>query len=224
MIISYYGHSCFKIETKPGGRGAGERLAIYIDPFEAKIGLKPPSGRADLVLITHQHYDHNNTKALRGEYFLIENPGEYAYHGISIVGVKNFHDNSQGNERGVNAAYILESEDIRICHLGDIGQKIEKNDIEAFEDIDILMIPVGGKYTIGPKEAAELVRLLEPAIVIPMHYKVGGSNIDILGPESFYEELGHTPEGKTSKLVLKKNQLKEGSMTVVEMAVGNGSA
>ena len=224
MIISYYGHSCFKIETKPGGRGAGERLNIYIDPFEAGIGLKPPSGKADLVLVTHQHTDHNNIKALRGDYFLVQHPGEYAYRGISITGIKTFHDAAQGQERGTNTAYVLETEDIRICHLGDLGHKLEKSDIEAFEGIDILMIPVGGSYTIGAKEAAETVRLLEPSMVIPMHYNVPGLTVDIAGPDAFYEELGHKPEGKTAKLVLKKNQLKEGEMGVVELAVGNGNS
>jgi len=224
MIITYYGHSCFKIETKPGGRGAGERLNIYVDPFDSSVGLKPPSGKADLVLVTHDHHDHNNIKGLRGDYFLVNHPGEYTYRGISIAGFKTYHDGSSGTERGLNAVYLIESEDIKIAHLGDLGHPLDKDQMESMEGIDILMIPVGGTYTLSIKEAVELIKILEPAMIIPMHYKSEKTAIDDLKPASdFYAAWGKSPEGLTGKLVLKKNQIKEGEMAVIEMAIGNGN-
>lgn len=224
MIITYYGHSCFKIETKPGGRGTGDRLSIYIDPFDASVGFKPPVGRADLVLVTHAHHDHNNISALKGDYFLVSNPGEYTYRGISINGMKTYHDKTQGSERGLNTAYLIESEDIRIAHLGDLGHALDKDQLEAMEGVDVLMIPVGDTYTLSLKEAVELAKIIEPAIIIPMHYHAEKSSVSDLKPASeFFEAWGKSPEGITPKLVLKKNQIKEGEMAIVELGIGNGN-
>lgn len=198
MTISWYGHSCFKIEVKEG--------SILTDPFSKDIGLKPPRIKDDLVLVTHQHYDHNNVEDAPPQAMLINGPGEYEKNGIYIKGILSYHDKQQGKERGLNTIYILKAEDIKICHLGDFGQdKFEGHQLDDIGDVDILMIPVGGKYTIDYKEAVELIGLIEPKIIIPMHYKVKGLDVDIESEDKFVKELGLTPEKVDKFKIVKKN-------------------
>lgn len=183
MTISWFGHSCFRIESKDG--------SILIDPFSKEIGLRPPKIKDDLVLVTHQHFDHNNTEGAEPGTFIIEGPGEYEKQGVAVRGIFSYHDNSEGKERGINTIYCLKTEDIKVCHLGDLGQdKLTDEQVEAIGDIDILMIPVGGNYTIGAKQATGVITQIEPKIIIPMHYKVPGLTVDIDGPEKFLKELG----------------------------------
>ena len=165
MQISWFGHSCFRLEAKEG--------SILIDPFSKEIGLKPPKIKDDIVLVTHEHYDHNNVADANYEAFVIRNPGEYEKSGIQIQGIPSWHDNTNGSERGPNTIYVMTAEEITLCHLGDLGQeKLTDQQVEAIGDVDVLMIPVGGNYTIGPKEAVEVISQIGPKIVMPMHYKI----------------------------------------------------
>ena len=187
MTITWFGQSCFRIETKEG--------SVLTDPFSKEIGLKPPRIKDDIILVTHQHMDHNNIGDANPEAFIIQNPGEYEKQGIAIRGIPSFHDNKQGVERGPNTIYVLKAEEMTLCHLGDLGQeKLTDQQVEDIGDIDILMVPVGGTYTINAKEAAVVINQIEPKIVIPMHYKVQGLTVPIDGPEKFVKELGLTPE------------------------------
>ena len=218
MNIQYYGHSCFKITTKPAGRGQND-VIVFLDPFSKKIGLRPPQGQADIVLVSHDHSDHNNVEALKGEPDVIDIPGEYSVKGINIVGMKTFHDDKNGEERGLNTEFLLDSEDLRVCHLGDLGADLTEKQLEAIDAVDVLMIPIGGKYTIDSKKAMELVRKIEPKIVIPMHYKMEGTTADIADEKSFCAEIGNCPTGKVSKLNLKKKDLEGKSMETILMGV-----
>ena len=169
MTITWYGHSCFKIDNQGG------HLTIITDPFDKKIGLTPPRGNADIITISHNHYDHNNVKAISGEPFVIETPGEYEVKEIRILGVPGYHDNEKGKERGINIIYLIKIDGIKICHLGDMGQeKLTDKQLELINDVDILMIPVGGVYTIDAKKAVKIIKQIEPSIIIPMHYKLPG--------------------------------------------------
>jgi len=218
MNIQYYGHSCFKITTKPAGRGR-EEVIIFIDPFDKSVGLRPPQGQADLALVTHNHPDHNNVAALKGEPYVIDIPGEYSIKGVNIVGLNSFHDDKNGELRGLNTFYILESEDLRICHLGDLGSDLSEKQLEDINGIDVLMIPIGGKYTIDGKKAAEIIKRIEPKIAIPMHFKMKGSILDIDDEKKFCGEMGNCPREKISKLNLKKKDLEEKNMEVVLMGI-----
>jgi L-ascorbate metabolism protein UlaG (beta-lactamase superfamily) len=216
MQIEYCGHSCFKFSTKP--LADQDKVTAVIDPFGKKLGIKPPRGNADLVLVTHEHYDHNDTSSLKGDFFLINNPGEYSFRGISIIGLQTYHDDQGGKLRGLNTIYIIESEDFRICHLGDLGHLLEKNQLDKIGEVDVLMVPVGGKYTIGPQEAVKIMRSIEPSMVIAMHYNVPGLKVEGLGGvDDFYKELGVKPQEKLTKLKLKKGKLEEGETDVVEL-------
>jgi L-ascorbate metabolism protein UlaG (beta-lactamase superfamily) len=207
MKISYLGRSCFKLEVKAETPTIEkDKLEIIFDPFPASLGLKPPVGDFDLVLISHDHSDHNAKEQLKKGFFLINGPGEYTYQGASVLGINTFHDAELGTVRGSNTVYKLETEGLKICHLGDLGCLLEKKQIDLLGEIDVLMIPVGGKYTLGPKEAVETIKMLEPTFIVPMHFSVPGLKIDDLEPvSSFYRELGMEPVRVDKKFVIKKN-------------------
>lgn len=177
-----------------------------IDPFSKEIGLRPPKIKDDLVLITHHHFDHDNIGEANSEAFIIDGPGEYEKRGISVRGISSFHDKTGGKERGLNTIYVIKSDDMTICHLGDFGQeKFEDHQLEEIGDVDILMVPIGGVYTIDYKEAIGAISQVEPKIVIPMHYKIKDVKIDIGGPEKFLKEIGLTPEKVDKFKIAKKN-------------------
>lgn len=208
MVITWLGQACFKIQSG--------NLVLVVDPFAKEVGFTPPRFRADIVLITHPHYDHANSESLTGDPFVATGPGEYEIKETYIKGIQTFHDSVEGKERGTNTIYRIELEDFKIAHLGDFGEKEMRNEtLEELGDIDILMLPVGGKYTIDAKEAARVVKQIEPRIVIPMHYKIPGLKIGLEGAEAFLKEF----DVKTSpqeKLVLKKKDLAgEGKTEVV---------
>lgn len=198
MTITWFGQSCFRIEAKEG--------SILIDPFSPDIGLKPPKIKDDLVLVTHEHYDHNNTGGAGPETFIIRTPGEYEKNGVAVLGVRSFHDKSEGKERGPNTIYVVKCEDMTLCHLGDLGQeKLTEQQVEEIGDVDILMVPVGGNYTIDHKEAVGVISQVEPKLVMPMHYKVKGLESDIESADKFVKELGLTPEKVDKFKIAKKN-------------------
>ena len=187
MTITWYGQSCFRLESKG--------TSVLVDPFSKEIGLRAPRLNDNIFLVSHEHYDHNNIDGAPPESFVIRGPGEYEKLGVYVEGILSCHDNTQGTQRGLNTIYLIRMEDMRLCHLGDLGQgKLTDEQVEAIGDIDILFIPVGGKYTIDGKEAAEVVKQIEPKIIVPMHYKVDGLNIDIDGPQKFLKEIGIKPE------------------------------
>ena len=137
---------------------------------------------------------------------IIDGPGEYEKKGVYVRGIFSYHDKEQGKERGPNTMYVVRAEDITVCHMGDFGQaSFEKNQLDDIGDIDILMIPVGGKYTLDYKEAVQIIGQIEPKIIIPMHYKVKDLKVDIDGPEKFIKELGLTPEKVDKYKIAKKN-------------------
>ena len=209
MIIQWYGQACFRIQSG--------QTVIFIDPFAKTIGLTPPRGEAHIVLVSHHHPDHNNAHALSGEFFLADGAGEYEVKGVKIFGIPSFHDDKEGSERGPNTIFRLEAEDMTIVHLGDLGQKhLTDEQLEQLGEVDVLMIPVGGIYTVDGEEAAALVHKIEPKLVIPMHYKIKGLSVKLNDASVFLKELGH--EGSpVDKLTLKKKDLSEDRMQVVVM-------
>jgi L-ascorbate metabolism protein UlaG (beta-lactamase superfamily) len=211
MNIIWRGQSCFQISSSQGKNG---NVNIVIDPFSEGIGLKLPKMEADILLVTHQHYDHNNIKAIAGDPFVIQDPGEYDIKDFFIQGFYSFHDNVSGKERGSNTIYTISGgpEDINICHLGDFGQKeLTAEQIEKIGEVDILMIPVGGVFTVSAKEAAGIIAQIEPKITIPMHYHLPKLNLpskEKLGQvEDFLKELGIKKPEPLAKLSIKKKDI-----------------
>jgi len=210
MTLSWLGHSCFRLE--------GKEVSLLIDPFSKDIGLRPPRIKDQIVLVTHNHYDHANTEGAEAGSMIINGPGEYEVKGVYIQGIPSFHDNTGGAERGSNTIYSIKFEDITFCHLGDLGQEaLDEKQVDLIGDIDVLMVPVGGKYTIGAKEAVKVISQIEPKIIIPMHYKTPELNIDIESVDKFLKEVGLVPE-KLDKLKISQKNLPQEEMKLVVLS------
>jgi L-ascorbate metabolism protein UlaG (beta-lactamase superfamily) len=215
MIITWCGHSCFKIQNKLTAEG----ITVTTDPFDKKLGLKVPSFESDIVTISHDHYDHNNISALRGKPYVMKTAGEYDVKGVAVHGVESYHDKAEGKERGVNIMYKITMDDITISHLGDLGHVLDDKQLEVLVGTDILLVPVGGKYTLDAKKAVEVVSQIEPRIVIPMHYMVDGLKVEgIDGVEKFVKELGIKPT-EEEKLKITKKELPQEDMELVILSL-----
>lgn len=206
MDIIFLGHSSFRIK--------GKTASLVTDPFDpVMVGFKFPQVEADIVTVSHDHADHNQVSLVQNVKKTVLGPGEYEIMGISIIGIPVFHDDKKGRERGKNTIYVYEIDGLRLCHLGDLGHTLSEETLDEIGDIDILLIPVGGEYTIGPKEAAEVVQLIEPSYVLPMHYKMEGINPEVFanlsGLPEFLKETGLVHE-TLPKLSVGKEDLQEG--------------
>ena len=211
MKITWHGHSCFKIVTN--------NTVIVTDPFGKNIGLKPIRCEADIVTVSHEHYDHNNVSVLRGSPFIINEPGEYELKGVVIRGINSFRDKKQGEEKGLSTLFVIGAEGIRICHLGDLGQKeLTGEQLESLGDVDILLIPVGGIYTVDGEEAVKIINQIEPKIVIPMHYKIPNLTIKLQGVDNFLKEIGREKQ-IVERLVIKKKDLPKEEIRVIVMKI-----
>lgn len=211
MDITYLGHSSFKIKTKTA--------TVITDPFDPQmVGLKYSGVEGDIVTVSHHHPDHDAIGKVSEVKKVIDGPGEYEISGVSIIGYQSFHDNKKGEERGKNTIYIYETEGLRIAHLGDLGHALSDDLVNEMGSIDILMVPVGGTFTISPKEAVDVCSKIDPYFILPMHYKVPEmkeENFVGLEPkETFLKEIGQTVE-VLPKFSIKKEDIVEGQSTKV---------
>lgn len=163
MKIHWLGHACFLIET--------EKMRIVSDPFNEGVGYPIFKGAADLVTISHDHWDHNAVQLIGGDPFIVREAGSFLYKDIHIKGIACFHDKVQGKKRGSNLIYKISVDGINLLHLGDVGHVLTAEQVEEIGLNDILFLPVGGNYTVDAKEAYEITGQLKPKIVIPMHFK-----------------------------------------------------
>lgn len=217
MKIIWHGQSLFEVITLPKQNG---EIKIVIDPFDESLGLRVPKLNADILLTSHQHYDHSNIKAVSGEPFLIDGPGEYEVKGTYIKGISAFHDDSLGKERGKITIFTIETEEMKICHLSDFGQKeLTEKQLEEIGEVNILMIPVGGVYTISAREAAAIIKQIEPQIVIPMHYKIPEIKEKLEDLDKFLKVMGVKSSEHLEKLSIKKKDLAvEGETKIIVLA------
>lgn len=186
MEIRWFGQSCFEIKS-----GAG---TIVTDPYSDEIGFSLPKLSADLLTISHDHFDHNAKEKVTAQK-TITTPGEYEVGETKILSILSDHDNSGGVERGKNIIFRFLLDEISILHLGDFGAaKLTDIQLNEIGTVDILLIPVGGKYTINASEAVEIIKAIEPKIIIPMHYKIPGLNIDINPVDDFVTATNLRPE------------------------------
>ncbi|MDP3995970.1 MAG: MBL fold metallo-hydrolase [bacterium] len=205
MQINWKGQSCFQIIAS---QRKGNQVNIVIDPYSEDTGLKVPKLEADVLLVSHAHSDHNNIKAVGGNPFLIQGPGEYEVKETFIQGIPAFHDSVLGKEKGSNTIYTIEAEDLRICHLGDLGQKeLTPEQVEKIGEVDILMIPVGGTYTISAKEAVKIMSQIEPSIIIPMHYHLPKLKAKLDGIDDFFRVMGIKKLDSLARLSIKKKDI-----------------
>jgi len=182
MEIIWLGHSSFLIKDSNG-------KTIITDPFDDSVGYNIYSDIADIVTVSHPHFDHNYTEKIQGNPTIINTVGTFNIDGIIITGIPSFHDKMKGSKRGSNNIYIMEVDNYRICHLGDLGHLLSSDDIDKLGSIDILLIPVGGNFTIDGKEAAEVAKAINSHIVIPMHFKTPALSFPLDGVEPFLTSM-----------------------------------
>jgi L-ascorbate metabolism protein UlaG (beta-lactamase superfamily) len=191
LDVTWLGHGCFRLR--------GRSAAVVTDPYPPSIGLKLQRLDGDLVTVSHEHENHNYTQVMRDAYE-IRGPGEYEVAGVSVIGVPTFHDAEKGAKHGRNTVYLIEIDDVRVCHLGDLGHRLDDAEAEAISSPDVLLVPVGGNTAINAAQAAEVVRQLEPRFVVPMHYAIPGLKLQLDTLDRFLKEMAVTSTEPQPKL------------------------
>ena len=182
MLIQHIGHAEFLMETESGVR-------IVTDPYDASCGYPVRQITADVALVSHHHHDHDAVENLKGQPRVIDAAGSYTPESdVRITALRAFHDDAGGSKRGETLLFLIEAEGLRIAHLGDLGCALDEKQAEILRAPDVLMIPVGGFFTIDGKQAREIAEQLGAKVILPMHYKTEyNSDWPIAGPEAFLE-------------------------------------
>ena len=199
MEITWLGHSCFKLK--------GKQATVITDPFSPAIGYTLGKVMADIVTVSHPHPGHSYVQGVADEPRVLKSPGEYESGGVLTVGVHTFHDNEKGAQRGKNTVFVIDVDDVMICHLGDLGHVLTAEQVAEINGVDVLLIPVGNVSTIDAVQAAQIVRQLEPKIVIPMHYKTEAEKKDLETADRFLKEMGVKEAIAQPKLLVNKSSL-----------------
>jgi L-ascorbate metabolism protein UlaG (beta-lactamase superfamily) len=196
--ITWLGHSCFKVK--------GKEVVLVTDPCGSSIGYSPDEVEAQIVTLSHQHPGHSGLEIIEGSPKVLNGPGEYEVSEVFVTGIVTFHDTEEGSSRGKNTAYIIEMDEMKLCHLGDLGHLPSPQQAEDFSNVEVLFIPVGGVSTVDAKMAAEIVRRLSPRLVIPMHYQT--DIVDWLEPvDKFINEMGFKEIIPQSKISFTRSNL-----------------
>lgn len=204
MEITWYGQSCFRLS----GRGLA---SIVTDPYNGKVGLPPLKVRGDVVTISHDAPGHNNVSAVSGLRHTLVDPGEYEIGGVFITGIAT-HEQTEQVE---NVLFLFDFGNVVIAHLGDMATVPTQTKIEALEQVDVLLVPVGGGKSLNAAQAAELVSMIEPGIVVPMHYQLPGLDLDLEDVERFLKEMGVTEPEEESVLKLTSSNISSDTQVVL---------
>jgi L-ascorbate metabolism protein UlaG (beta-lactamase superfamily) len=213
MKIKWYGHAAFLITSDEGTK-------IIIDPYEpgafgGQLSYDKIKDQADIVLTSHDHADHNDTASLPGTPQVVKGSGPKTIKGIPIKGVSSYHDPSKGSERGTNTVFTIKVNQIQICHLGDLGHLLSDKELAEIGPVDILLIPVGGFFTIDPKEATRVAEQIKPKILIPMHFKTEKCGFPIAPVEDFLKGKTNVKRPKTSEATFDRATLPQQMEIVV---------
>lgn len=182
MKIKYLGHSCFKLTESTG-------TSVVCDPYDDSVGYDLPETSADAVTVSHHHFDHDCLEKVGGNPVVLDRETGYDLPGVEINAIKSFHDECRGKKRGENIIFKFRMDGVEVCHLGDLGEACSTDLIEMILPVNVLLIPVGGTYTIDAKMAKEYVDRIMPDIVIPMHYRAKGCKLDIDKVDEFLDEF-----------------------------------
>jgi L-ascorbate metabolism protein UlaG (beta-lactamase superfamily) len=215
MDITYLGHSSFKLRGKSAG--------VVTDPFDSEVGFVFPQVSADIVTVSHSHPDHAAAAKVAGTSrrprpFVVAAPGEYEILGVSVRAIAVFHDDQQGKIRGNNLIMVITVDGVHLVHLGDLGHSLTEAQVEDIGPVDVLMVPVGGVFTIGPQVAASVVENLDPSIVIPMHYrseKHSQAFKDMFSLPDFLKEMETETKESQEKLTVTAGNLPEETEVIV---------
>ena len=182
LQIRWHGHACFEIK---------DDVTLVTDPHDGKsIGIPAPSVAGDVILVSHDHYDHNSVKTVEKDGSKLVTDGRKRnVSDIEIRGVDSFHDEARGAKRGNNIMYKFTMDGVIFCHLGDLGHDLDEESVQKIGEVDILFVPIGGTFTVDDKQAWNVINKIKPKIIVPMHYKIGGLSLPIAGIDPF---LGQT--------------------------------
>jgi L-ascorbate metabolism protein UlaG (beta-lactamase superfamily) len=213
MKIKWYGHAAFLITSEQGTK-------IIIDPYEpgafgGQLSYGKIKDQVDIVLVSHDHADHNYTKDLLGTPQVVKGSGSKTVKGISIKGISTYHDSSKGSERGANTIFTFSIDGMKVCHLGDLGHILSEKELAEIGPVDILLIPVGGYFTIDPNEATRVAEQIKPKILIPMHFKTEKCGFPIAPVEDFLKGKTNTRRPKVSEATFEKATLPQQMEIVV---------
>lgn len=197
MKITWLGHSSFLIEDSKGRK-------LLTDPFDGSVGYKVYDDVADVVTISHHHFDHDYTEKIKGNPQIIDKVGLFNICDIDIASIASYHDKMKGEKRGENIIFTFKMDGYKLCHLGDLGCLLTEEDIQKIGTIDILFIPVGGNYTLDGKEASTVAKMLNSHIVIPMHFKTSAINFPLEGAENFITNMKNGDRIRTKSLTIER--------------------
>jgi len=202
MKVKWLGHSCFLVTSKGGVR-------IITDPYAVGGGINysPIKETADIVVVTHGHDDHSNVSAVQGTPEVVEGSGTKTAKGIQFRGIAAYHDASQGTQRGLNTIFCFTIDDIKLCHLGDLGHVLSPEQIAEIGAVDILFVPVGGFYTIDAPVASQVCDQLKPKVVIPMHFRTPRCAYPIAGVEDFLRDKKNVRKAGDSEAEFERERL-----------------
>jgi len=208
MKVKWLGHACFMITSDAG-------IKIITDPYERSGDLTYGEIKesADIVTVSHEHFDHNNVSAVRGNPEIAR--GTKKAKGIEFRGIATYHDDTGGKLRGNNTIFCFEVDGISVCHLGDLGHQLSDRQVAELGKVDILLIPVGGFYTIDAKVASEVCNRLTPGVIIPMHYKTDKCGLPIAGVDEFLQGKKDVSRLDTSEVEFKQGQLPDTTQIMV---------
>ncbi len=210
MKIQWLGHACFLFVSKDGTR-------VLTDPFDPKVGYPVPEVAADIVTASHQHSDHNYFKAVQGQFTRVEKPGETTLRGVHIKGVSTFHDDTHGSQRGQNILFRFTIDGLNILHCGDLGHALTPEQVQAVGPLDVLILPVGGYYTINAATAQKVMQQLNPALTIPMHFKTPVMDFPIESVDPFLNLVGGGRRAGKAEIEVSREDVKEkGGVVVLE--------
>ena len=202
LQLRWHGHSCFEITNDK---------TIVIDPHDGKsIGIPTPSVQGDIILVTHDHYDHNSVKTVeKTDSKIITDGRRRNIDNVEIFGIDAFHDEENGSKRGKTIIFKFIVDKITFCHLGDLGHKLDDETVSKIADVDVLFIPIGGVFTIDDKKAWNIIKKIKPKIIVPMHFKIGGLSLPISGIDAFLEQNPYNVLHVGNEIYLEKEDLPE---------------
>lgn len=175
MNIKWYGHSCFLLTSANGVR-------VLCDPYSPEVGTNLEDIEADIVTVSHHHFDHDCISVVGGEYILVDKCERIEHEGIIIEGINTFHDTEGGAKRGTNIMFKITMDGMSVLHCGDLGHTLDAETIERVGNVDVLLVPIGGTYTLDYIGARAVANQLKQKVVIPMHYKTPNCKLDELAP------------------------------------------
>lgn len=208
MKLKWLGHAAFLLTSADGPR-------IITDPyipgsFDGDVGYAPIKETADAVTISHDHDDHSGWRLLPGRPQVIQGAGSFKAGAVSITGFDTAHDEASGAKRGRNTVYLFDSEGLRLCHLGDLGELLPESVARAIGAVDVLLCPVGGVFTIDAKQAHEVAARLKAKITVPMHYKTPKLGFPIAGVIDFIRSRPNVKQADAAEVEVKAGALPAG--------------